>query len=174
LVADFKVSVQTDQHHYWKDKVSPLPINEYGNTVSITNYERTAWAKASLELLSEQPMGYGQINHSFGAMAIKKWTDFHPPDGINRGSSHSGWLDFALGFGVIGIVLVWVPLCTSFWRARHAPPHFWQRYAFWTIPVIGFTYLTTEVCTGHFIELLFFMTAMFCGLTLKKSDAPSA
>lgn len=173
LIADYKISVQIDKHANWKDRVSPYPANEFGRTVSWSTYERVAWARAGLELLAEHPLGYGLINHSFGAMAITKWQGFHQPDGNNRGSTHSGWLDFTLGFGFIGLLLVWIPLIASFWRARKHKD-FWGRYAVWTIPVIGFTYLTTEVCTGHFIELLFFMTAMFCGLTLKTSDEPSA
>jgi hypothetical protein len=173
LIADFKISVQIDKHTNWKDRVSPYPLNEFGQTVNASTYERVAWARAGLELLIEHPLGYGLINHSFGAMAINRWQGFHQPDGNNRGSTHSGWLDFTLGFGIIGLLLVWVPLVASFWRARKHTG-FWGRYAVWAIPVIGFTYLTTEVCTGHFIELLFFLTAMFCGLTLKRPDEPSA
>lgn len=172
LIADFKISVQIDRHTNWKDRVSPYPLNEYGTTVNGSTYERVAWARAGIELLREHPYGYGLINHSFGALAIKKWDGFRQPDGKNRGSTHGGWLDFALGFGIVGLLLVWVPLIVALWRTR-ARHDFWARYTTWAIPVIGLTYLTTEVCTGHFIELLFFMTAMFCGLTLKKPDAAS-
>ena len=169
LLADYKISVQIEQHHNWKDKVSPVPLNAHGIPVNGSTYERVAWGRAGLELLKEQPWGYGQINHSFGALARQKWPDFHPPDGINRGSTHSGWLDFALGFGFPGLLLIWIPLAVSYVRARQRSD-FWSTYAVWTIPVIGISYLTTEVCTGHFIELLFFMTALFSGLTLPRQS----
>jgi len=132
-----------------------------------------AWARAGLELLAEHPFGYGLINHSFGAMAIKPREGFHQPDSKNRGSTHSGWLDFALGFGILGLLLVWIPLMVSFWRARKRTD-FWSRYATWAIPVVGFTYLTTEVCTAHFIELLLFLSAMFFGLTLRTLGVTNA
>jgi hypothetical protein len=174
LVADYKISAQIDQHNNWKDNTSPFPLNDNGTTVDISTYQRVSWARAGLELLKEHPLGYGLINHSFGALAIRKWSDFHKPDGNNRGATHSGWLDFALGFGVPGLLLVWVPLVVSYLRARKRTD-FWNTYAVWTIPLIAISYLTTEVCTGHFIELLFFLTALFSGLTLpsvrETSDA---
>lgn len=165
LVADYKISTQIDQHNNWKDNTSPFPHNENGTTVDISTYQRVSWARAGLELLKDHPLGYGLINHSFGALAIQKWSDFHKPDGNNRGATHSGWLDFALGFGVPGLLLVWVPLIASYLRAQKHTD-FWSTYTVWTIPLIVISYLTTEVCTGHFIELLFFLTALFSGLTL--------
>lgn len=171
LVADYRTSVKIEEHSNWKDKTSPLPINENGVTVNASTYERVAWARAGLELLIDHPLGYGLINHSFGAMAIRNWSDFHKPDGNNRGATHSGWLDFALGFGVPGILMVCIPLAASYFRARKRTD-FWGTYAAWTIPLIGVSYLTTEVCTGHFIELLFFLTALFSGLTLQNSHVP--
>jgi uncharacterized protein with PQ loop repeat len=172
LVADYKTSVKIEEHSNWKDEVSPLPTNEYGIPVNGSTYLRVAWARAGLELLIDHPIGYGLINHSFGALAIQKWSDFHKPDGNNRGSTHSGWLDFGLGFGIPGLLMVCIPLAVSYFRARKRLD-FWGVYAAWTIPLIGVSYLTTEVCTGHFIELLFFLTAMFSGLTLQNSRGPN-
>lgn len=165
LVADYKISSQIEQHTYWKDRVSPLPLNEHGIAVNGSTYERVAWGHAGLKLLKENPWGYGLINHSFGALAIQRWPDFRKPDGKNRGATHSGWLDFALGFGVPGLLLLWISLLVSYIRTRRRTD-FWSTYAVWTIPVIAISYLTTEVCSDHFIELLFFMTALFSGLTL--------
>lgn len=173
IVSDFKISVKISEHNNWKDKVSPLPVNENGTQVTVSTYERVAWGRAGVELLIENPLGYGLINHSFGALAIQKWGDFHAPDGNNRGSTHSGWLDFALGFGFPGLLMVCIPLTSSYLRARKRND-FWGTYAIWTIPLIGISYLTTEVCTGHFIELLFFLTALFSGLTLQDAPGPTA
>lgn len=177
LVADYKIGLQIDQHNDWKNVENPLlkwPVNENGVTVNTSTYARTAWARAGLELLKENPWGYGQINHSFGALAIQTWPDFHKPDGINRGATHSGWLDFSLGFGVPGLLLVLIPLTVSYARARKRED-FWGTYVLWTTPVVALSYLTTEVCTGHFVELLFFLCAWFCGITLKpKTSANDA
>ena len=165
LIADYKISSQIEKHNNWKNQVSPPPLNEHGILVNGSTYERVAWGHAGLKLLQENPWGYGLINHSFGALAIQKWTDFRKPNGKNRGATHSGWLDFALGFGIPGLLLLWIPLLVSYIRARRCTD-FWHIYAIWAIPVIAISYLTTEVCSDHFIELLFFLTALFSGLTL--------
>ncbi|WP_170211731.1 O-antigen ligase family protein [Rhodoferax bucti] len=172
LVSDYKISIQIDQHNNWKDNTSPFPNNENGTMVDVSTYQRVSWARAGLELLKDHPLGYGLIKHSFGALAIQKWSDFHKPDGNNRGATHSGWLDFALAFGIPGLLLVWIPLIASYLRAKKHTD-FWSNYIVWTIPLIAISYLTTEVCTGHFIELLFFLTALFSGLTLPNDRETS-
>lgn len=172
LIADFKVSIQIDKNANWKDRVSPLPTNENGRTVDGSTYERVSWGRAGLELLSENLLGYGLINHSFGALAKQKWPEYVRAPDASPGATHSGWLDFALGLGLPGLLLVWMSLLVSYLRAR-LMQGFWAEYATWAIPTIAFAYLTTEVCTDHFIELLFFMCAWFCGLTLRPVKTAS-
>ena len=172
LIADFKVSIQIDKNANWKDRISPLPINENGHTVDGSTYERVSWGRAGLELLSENLLGYGLINHSFGTLAKQKWPDYVRAPDASPGATHSGWLDFAVGLGLPGLLLVWTSLLVSYLRARRMQG-FWAEYATWTIPTIAFAYLTTEVCTDHFIELLFFMCAWFCRLTLRPVKTAS-
>jgi len=174
LWSDIKISLDIDHHENWKNRVLyPLPINDHGVVVDGSTYERVAWAKAGVELIKENPLGYGLIHHSFGALAIKKWTNFYKPDGKTRGATHSGWLDFTLGLGLPGLLLVATPLCTSFWRSFHRKS-LWNSYIAWTVPIIVFAYSITEVSSDHFIELLFFMTALFVGMTLTPNYKPSS
>ena len=173
LWPDIKVGFDIDHHEYWKNRdVHPLPTNEYGVAVNGSTYERIAWATAAIQLIKENPQGFGLIHHSFGALAIEKWPDFYKPIGKMRGATHSGWIDFTLGLGIPGLLLVLVPLGASFWRALHREG-FWYTYIAWTVPVITLTYTITEVSSDHFIELLFFMAAVFCGMTLKPYDNAS-
>ena len=124
-------------------------------------------------------MGYGLLHHSFGSLAAIKYPDFYKPVGNTRGATHSGWLDFALGLGIPGLLLVLVPLFAAWYRSLHQKG-LWFSYASWTIPIMSFAYLTTEVAESHYVEMLFFMTAFFCGLTLqfpkprRQSQAPTA
>ena len=113
-------------------------------------------------------MGYGLLHHSFGVLALEKWPDFYKPNGKLKGATHSGWLDFALGLGIPGLLLVLIPLGVSWYRSLHQQG-LWFSYAAWTIPIMFLAFLTTEVAGEHFTEVLFFMTAFFCGLTLKPS-----
>jgi len=123
--------------------------------------------------LMENPLGYGLIHQSFGRMARAKWPDFYKPNGKLYGFTHSGWLDFTLGVGLPGLLLMLIPLAVAWYRSLFAQG-LWRSYAAMTIPVFVIAYLTTEVTGEHFTELSFFMTAFFCGITPKQSNKLSA
>lgn len=170
LLADIKVSKNIDRVTWWKnDRVCCIPVNSNAIPVDVSTYQRTAWFVAGSELLIENPLGYGLVHHSFGALARLKWNDFVEPIGNMRGATHSAWLDFALGVGIPGLLLVLIPLWVSWYRALFQEG-LWFSYASWTIPIMTLAYLTTETNEAHFIELLFYMTAFFCGLTIQKQS----
>ena len=169
MIADIKVGVDIGNQHWWKDdQVGGPPINSLAKPVNGSTYQRTAWFVAGAQLLSENPFGYGLVHHSFGALAKAKWPDFSKPLGNMRGATHSAWMDFALGLGIPGLLLVLIPLGVAWYRSLYQKG-LWFSYVTWTIPILSFAYLTTEANEAHFTELLFFMTAFFCGITLNPS-----
>ena len=166
LLEDIKIGIDIDNFHSWKNgDAYPFPKNSQGIVVNGSTYERSAWAVAALRLIKENPLGYGLIHHSFGALAIKEWPDFYPPIGRFRGASHSGLLDFTLGVGIPGLLLVLIPFGVAFYRASNQA-YFWMQFVRWIFPVILIAYLITEVSSNHFIELLFFIVPFCIGLTL--------
>jgi hypothetical protein len=168
LVADIKVASDIHHQSWWKDdKVCCAPVNSFGVPVDVSTYQRTAWFIVGAHLLAENPQGYGLLHHSFGWLAGEKYPDFSKPIGGTRGATHSAWMDFALAVGVPGLLLVLIPLFVSWYRSL-SNEGLWNSYASWTIPVMSFAYLITEANAAHFIELLFFMTAFFCGLTQQQ------
>ena len=168
LIADIKVAIDIDHQQWWKDdKVCCAPINSVGVPVDISTYQRTAWFMVGSRLLTENPQGFGLIHHSFGWLAGAKYPDFFKPIGGTRGATHSAWMDFALAVGIPGLLLVLIPLWVS-WCRSLSQNGLWASYTSWTIPVLAFAYLITEANEAHFIELLFFMVAFFCGTTLAK------
>lgn len=171
LIANAKVGIDIDHQQYWKNRniYATHPINDNGIPVDISTYERTAWFTAGLRLLTDRPQGFGLVHHSFGWMALEKWSDFYQPIGTLRGMTHSGWMDLALGIGIPGLLLILIPLAASWCRSLRMES-LWGAYTSWAVPIFTLTYLTTEV-TGahHFIELLMFMTAFFIGITMNAS-----
>jgi hypothetical protein len=102
LVADIKVAVQIEKYQNWKNPSKfGLPFNEHGQVVAGNTYERASWALAGLHLLANNPLGYGSVNNSFKGMLNHQKVEHNVP-----GQTHSGWIDFALGFGVPGIVII--------------------------------------------------------------------
>ena len=167
LITDISLASDIDHQQWWKnDKICCAPINSLGVPVDVSTYQRTAWFIAGVRLLAENPQGYGLVHHSFGSLAAMKWPDFSKPLGNMRGATHSAWLDFTLGVGIPGLLLVLIPLWVSWYRSLFQEG-LWFSYVSWTIPVMSLAYLITEANEAHFIELLFFMTAFFCGLTLR-------
>lgn len=170
LYWDFKAGQNTENNLNWMNAEKyPLPVNDRGQIANASTYERSAWATAGIKLVGEHPLGYGLINHSFGALALEQWPDFYKPVGKYRHASHSGWLDFTLGFGIPGLVLVLLPMWVGFRRAANKEG-FWFEFVRWSVPVIVIVYTITEVCTGHFIEFLFFYIALISGLTVQKKE----
>lgn len=79
---------------------STQPVTPSGAPLETSAYLRAAWARKSLDFIAEHPLGIGFGHDAFGrAIALK-----HGHAGL--GSSHSGWLDFALGTGLPGLALL--------------------------------------------------------------------
>lgn len=167
LITDVKYGLDIDRYDYWKDvSVYSAPIDQSGKKIDQSGYLRAAWFKAGILLLKDNPAGYGLLHHSFGALAIIKYPDFTKPIENLRGATHSGWLDLGLGVGIPGLLLVLIPLFIIWKRSILKPNNLLCAYISWAIPVLVFAYLIDEVGDSHFTEILFFMTAFFCGITL--------
>jgi O-Antigen ligase len=152
------------QWKQWEGQV-PLPTNQNGQTVDGSTYARVAWAHAGLRLIKENLLGYGLLHHSFGALAIQKWEDFHKPSGITRGATHSAWIDLTLGVGVPGLCIIFTSMFAAFYRSRR-DVGFWRNYALWSVLTLLLIFLIEEVASDLYVEFLFFLIAFFLSKTL--------
>ena len=154
LVADTKVAVQLDQYQQWKYAgAQGYPDNEFGKSVSVTNYERAAWFLVGSKLSIESPMGYGLIEDSFKKMAKMKWPEVSP----NLSHTHSGWLDLILAVGFPGFFLIMGSLLIAMRNSKYIEPP-WKEVASWGLLAHLFLWCTTEVAaTVTFVTLLFWI-----------------
>jgi hypothetical protein len=86
---------------YWQTADPALrPATPSGAALEESAYMRSAWAHRALDMIAEHPMGVGFGHEAFGRAIEQQYhlTGF--------GSSHSGWLDFALGTGLAGLALL--------------------------------------------------------------------
>lgn len=103
LGEDIKTSLDVDRHTEWRDSVGAqeLPKNEYGEYVSGSTYLRVAWAVVGYRLIDKHPAGYGSINRSFDLLlkhdGVPHWSN---------GQTHSGWVDFGLAYGKLGLAIL--------------------------------------------------------------------
>ncbi|MDP2132495.1 MAG: O-antigen ligase family protein [Sulfuritalea sp.] len=71
-----------------------------GGDIEDSAYLRAAWAHQAVQAIAEHPLGLGFGRDSFGR-AVESKFGFK-----GMVSSHSGWLDFALGAGLPGLALL--------------------------------------------------------------------
>lgn len=86
---------------YWLN-TDPMqrPATPSGAALEESAYFRVAWARHAIDMIGEHPLGIGYGHDSYGRAIAAKY-------GIKGwGSSHSGWLDFALGIGLPGLGLL--------------------------------------------------------------------
>jgi hypothetical protein len=154
LLADTKIAVQLDNYPHWKDASKyGYPLNEHGTIVSITNYERAAWAYVGVKLSLDNPLGYGLIEDSFAKMAKARWPDV----GANLSHSHSGWLDVVLAIGYPGFFLLFLALLFALKNAILVKKP-WSNLAFWPLLANLLLWCTTEVsATVTFAALIFWI-----------------
>jgi hypothetical protein len=171
LIPDIKVGLKIEENSYWKNWITvPAPINELGDEVNQSTYLRTAWFRAAVDLIEENPQGYGLMSYSFSYLAKQKWPDFYSKENDHMVATHSGWTDLTLAFGLPGLLLVQFSWWRSFHRARKHSGY-WYRYIRWTVPTITFAYLTVEVSYDVFFELLFLFLGLFAALTQPQGSS---
>ncbi len=171
LIPDIQIGYQIERYPHWQRYDYGYPLNKYHQEVSATNYERTAWGVAGLTLLLEHPMGYGIIKQSFGYLALEKWPNIDP---VKVKSTHSGWIDFALALGIPGIFLVFSSFLFSLRAAWGNRKQYWGILSLWVLPTTIFVWLVAELCTNHFVEMLFLILGFFAVINSKpeKNELP--
>lgn len=104
LFQTIPIALNTDKYKFWFNKNKyPTPKLKNGKTVSLSNYERIAWAKIGLEEILRNPLGYGYKRNIF-KYAINSDKKFKWGK-TTAGHSHSGLIDLTLGIGIPGLIL---------------------------------------------------------------------
>jgi hypothetical protein len=99
--------------HWITPDAASRPTTPSGAPLEASAYLRATMARQSIDFIAEHPLGIGFGHDAFGRAVAMKFK--HP----GMGSSHSGWLDFALGTGLIGLGLllaVAVSAASAAWR----------------------------------------------------------
>jgi O-antigen ligase len=129
--------------------------------VSVTNYERMAWAKEGLKFIVQNPLGYGLVERSFGHVAKIQWPD------SRLHQSHSGWIDLTLGIGIPGMALIMGALMTLLYQlakltklSNHASiaQNPYGTMIWWVLVSTLIMWCTTEISQKvYFDDLIFWL-----------------
>lgn len=169
LIADAKIGIQIDKYDAWKysRKTHPdLPLNEFKKQVSLSNYERTAWAIAGSRLAIQNPLGYGLMSQSFGHLSRLNWSD------AETSWSHSAWLDFTLGYGFPGLFLMmFAALLACKNSTRMDAP--WSLIGLWGLGSLILIFFVKEVSSEVYISALIFLVLLVSGFALRPRSSLS-
>jgi hypothetical protein len=168
VVADAKLAIQVEKYNAWKynrGTYTGYPINVMGIPASDSNYMRLAWAIVGVDLLQENPMGYGLLSLSFGELSREKWPD------AETSWSHSAWLDFALGYGMPGAAFLLTAAILALVYGIFLP-YPWSLLGFWVLMITSLVLttkeLSTEVIINCYIFLIVWVSAMYVGCGERK------
>ena len=102
VAESFALAWTTESSCWYNYNQANCPSPASGADLEESAYRRSAWAREALRAIAERPLGLGFSHDAFGRAVQER-------RGIaGWGSSHSGWLDFALGVGLPGLVLLLV------------------------------------------------------------------
>ena len=164
LFADIKVATQLEEIDAWKDYgARGWPLNEFGKTVSATNYQRAAYVQVVIKFIAERPLGYGLLYQSFGHFAKEKW-----PNSV-MDTAHSAWLDITLGIGIPGMFFILLSGVLALKNVRQLAPNVFGIAVLWALLSIFLLMITTEVARKTYIEALIFMILLAAGIGMAGS-----
>jgi O-Antigen ligase len=165
--ADAKIARDTQTYQQWKyNGEKGYPNNELGTMVSVTNYERMAWAKEGIKLAMQNPLGYGLIERSFGHLAKINWPD------SKLHQSHSGWIDLVLGLGIPGIALILTSLLILLYQlgrlGKDIPtsPNPYVTMVWWALFSALIMWCTTEISQKVYFDALILWLTLGAGVGL--------
>lgn len=163
FLADAKIAVQVEKFDQWKYQGTEgrlYPLNDQGFEVSHSNYDRIAWIIIGIELLKENPWGYGLMTLSYDHLSKIKWPD------SSLSMTHSGWIDFSLGYGILATILL-ISTLFFLWLKNSKLENKWGILGRGCILSIFLVMITTEISSEIFINAIFFLVIFIAGLTLR-------
>jgi O-antigen ligase len=150
----------------------PDPVDSKGRTINGSTYERVSWFIKGVQLIQENPLGNG-ISH----LAFGHYMRSENPKSMAV-MTHSAWIDFTLGLGLPGLLLVWAAILGLILRSINlnrgsSPNHLdvschssmakelVSSIAIWLVLGMFFFWIVGEVSEREYIEHYFFLIALF-------------
>jgi hypothetical protein len=164
FIDDVTVAIKIDEVPNWQDvKKYGYPKTASGAPVYPNNYERASWAMAGIHSITQNPLGYGLLEHSLGKVIRKSY-----PEATIR-SSHSAWIDLGLAFGIPGLLLTLGALLSTIVLAlKSDSPN--RLVVIWIAADLLFTFTIAEVSSKHTIEILFFCIALLNAMLIQQRN----
>lgn len=162
------IGIESNSFFWMSGNPDQLPSTPSGNPLEQSAYARAAWARQAVEAIARKPLGIGYGHDAFGRAIEEKYGH------IGMGSSHSSWLDIALGIGIPGLALLialGITTVAAGWRrVRYCNDSFGLLLA-----VTVFGYFLRCLLDGHFsgwrLSLFALAVGVLIGTSAKKQGS---
>ena len=163
IIEDIEIGYQVEKYPHWQNvDAYGFPKTDSGKIVTYNTYERVAWATAGVKSVPYHPYGVGILTLPLGFAAKELFP------GVAPLSTHSGWVDLTLAFGLPFIALMWLSNSSIVYLAvKQSSP---LKYTILTLSIILFAlFLVGELSNGHNLEMLFYFFALMSGLLIAQA-----
>lgn len=168
LFTDIAISADIEKYTNWHNPVKlGYPLRQSGEPVRPNTYERVSWGVVGLQLIQEQPFGYG-VFRSFPQQLRGKVDNF-----TGAVYTHSGWIDLGLAFGVPGLVLLPLAILMILISAIIKKDHPYRASIISLCIALLVLYGVGEYAFQHGIEILLYFCGLLLGLSLWTRHKPA-
>ena len=162
LYSDARIAVQIDRQSSWQRSSAVNgthdPVGQDGIVINTSTYERLSWFVKGLQYIQENPLGLGYSQKAFHQLMSRDYPGSVAP------MTHSGWIDYCLGTGLPGLLLLWfvfLAVARMAYRATivdlKSP---WPVVCLWMLGGIWLLWFPGELSEREYLEHLFFMLAL--------------
>ena len=166
LIADSKVAMQMQPEDVWIKTTFNYPLNENGQTVSLTNFDRIFYLSTAVTFVKQYPLGYGLVHSSFGHIARESYPN------APLIQSHSGWMDLVLGLGIPGAAILLVASILAMLRVSSLGSP-WGIFGVWSFLSVVLLFLTPEVSQKNFVDTYVWLVVLVASLGLSDAQGES-
>lgn len=170
LISDVIVSYNIEKTTLWQgipNAEQVLPTGSHGHQVNSSTYVRVSFIVKGFEFLSRHPLGSGDMHFSFGRYMNQDYP------GSTTSKTHCGWLDFALGAGLPGLLFAWAGLYlivyNFFQKTSQRTNSLIELTSIWMLGGIWTLFWPAELSYREFMEHLFFLIVLF-GVQITSSN----
>lgn len=166
---DIKIAIQINKYENWRDPIKyGYPQKNNGEIVISNNYERVAWATAGLKKIFINPLGVGVLSYPYSVHETLS-KSIKAEENNFKFSTHSGWIEIGLAFGLPMLALLIGNLVCLFIYVIFTD----NRDKIIILSLILMTlvlYTVGEVGIQHGIEILYYLQGLLITLSIKSKN----
>lgn len=161
FVTDLIIAKDTNKYQNWKNiEQFGYPQRDDSSEVSRSTYDRISWAIIGIKTIKENPFGIGVLSYPMSKI----------PGMPQNISTHSGWVELGLAFGMPMLIFIFILLSLIILNAVINNNNLKITIMTYVLTIIIF-YTIGEATIKHGLEILFYLLGLLSGVSINKNYA---